>query len=410
MAGIRRRIGGIGSRRKLVQLDNVGIEFLFLSQSGKNPISRRSNPSGGKNKMNKTNKKSVVAAGRRNARGKFYFYSIFAVAIFFPSLFIASAQFSLPTSQLPNLNMKPVLTMSAEPTTPSPNSVLRITANLSSITNISNSAFTWFVNNVKQKEASGLNKNIFILRTGGVGSVYKITVNISTPGGDNLSDSMSFTVSDFDLTWSASSQAPALYKGKILPTKNSTINMVALPTVYQPGTKTLIGSNNLVFNWSVDDKFQSAKSGAGKSNLSFTVPDFAGANKSILLNIKTLDGAVSLNKSIEIPIVRPQTIIRWVDPKTEAPYGGALKNLSLKLPMALNFIAQNYFFNAPPDGLRWQWFVNGEEAAADSGKPWLASLNFPDIKTAFSIQIKVAAKNPNSDLEIAQSIVNVNTK
>ena len=353
---------------------------------------------------------SVVAAGRRSAREKDYFCLVETIIIFFLSFFTASAQFGLPANQLPNLNMKPILTMTAEPTTPSPNSILNIAANLSGITSVNNSDFTWFVNDIKQKDSSGLNKNTFLLRTGNIGAVYKITVNIATPGGDSLSDSMLFTVSDFDLTWSASSRAPVSYKGKILPTKNSAVKIMALPMVYWPGTKTLIGGNDLIFNWTVDDKFQSAKSGAGKSILAFTIPDFVGVTKSVLLNIKTLDGAASLNKSVEIPVVRPQTILRWVDPKTEAPYGGALKNLSVKPPIALNFIAQNYFFNAPPDGLRWQWFVNGEEAAAAGAKPWLASLNFPDIKTAFSIQIKAEAKNPDSDLETAQSIVNINIK
>ena len=347
---------------------------------------------------------------RPSARGKLYFCLVGAFTIFFSSFFTASAQFGLPANQLPNLNMRPILTMTAEPTTPSPNSILNITANLYGITTVNNSNFTWFVNDIKQKDSSGLNKNTFLLRTGNIGTIYKITVNIATPGGDSLSDSMLFTVSDFDLTWSASSRAPASYKGKILPTKNSAVKIMALPMVYWPGTKTLIGGNDLIFNWTVDDKFQSAKSGAGKSSLAFTIPDFVGANKSVLLNIKTVDGAVSLNKSVEIPVVRPQTVIRWVDPKTEAPYGGALKNLSVKLPVSLNFIAQNYFFNAPPDGLRWQWFVNGEEAAAAGAKPWLASLNFPDIKTVFSIQIKAEAKNPDSDLETAQATVNINIK
>src|SRR3989344_2689738 len=181
---------------------------------------------------------SVVAAGRRSAREKDYFCLVETIIIFFLSFFTASAQFGLPANQLPNLNMKPILTMTAEPTTPSPNSILNIAANLSGITSVNNSDFTWFVNDIKQKDSSGLNKNTFLLRTGNIGAVYKITVNIATPGGDSLSDSMLFTVSDFDLTWSASSQAPASYKGKILPTKNSAVKIMALPMVYRPGTKT----------------------------------------------------------------------------------------------------------------------------------------------------------------------------
>jgi len=322
---------------------------------------------------------------------------------------IVAAQFDLPTNQLPNLNMKPTLSLTSDPLTPLPNSIITVTANLLGITNVNNSNYTWFLNNVKQKEASGPNKNIFTSRVGDLGAVYKVSVSISMPNGDNLSDSISLTVSDFDLTWSASSQAPASYKGKLLPTQNSTVSVSTLSFIYRPGTKTLINNNNLIFNWRVDDKFSTGKSGVGKSDFLLTVRDFAGADKSIRLEIKTLDGAVSLSKSVTIPIARPQTLIYFADPKTNLPYGIALKNLITK-PINLNFIAQNYFFNAPPKDLKWQWFINNKEVTGGDERPWLASLNLPNIDQLFSAQIQALAKNPANDLETAQSTINLEVK
>ena len=323
--------------------------------------------------------------------------------------YAATAQFSLPTNQLPNLNLKPTLSLTSNPLTPSPNSTITVTANLLGATNVNNSNYTWFLNSVKQKEASGLNKNVLTFQVGDSGAVYKVSVSILTPSGDNLSDSISLTVSDFDLTWSASSQAPASYKGKQLPTQNSIVSVSALSSIYRPGTKTLINSNNLIFNWTVDDKFSTGNSGIGKSDFIFRVNDFAGVSKFVQLEIKTPDNAVSLTKNAAIPVVRPQTLIYFADAKTNLPYGAALKNSIIK-SMNLNFIAQNYFFNTPSKDLKWQWFINNEEVAGKGEKPWLASLNLSNISQLFSAQVQVSAKNPANDLEIAQSTINLEVK
>jgi len=333
----------------------------------------------------------------------------FLLIIYALSPITVIAQFTLPTNQLPNLNLKPTLSLTLESQTPLPKSIVTATANLSGITNVNNSNFTWFLNGVKQKEMSGTNKNTFTFQVGDLGVVYKVGVSVLTPNGDNFSDAISLTVGDFDLTWGASSQAPPSYKGKSLPTQNSIINVSALPFVYWPGTRTLTDNNNLIFNWTVDDKFSSDKSGAGKSNLFLTIRDFAGASKSVRLEIKAPNNAVSMIKSATIPIVKPQTLIYFAESKTNLPYGVALKNLTTK-PINLNFVAQNFFFNAPTEDLTWQWFIDNKEVIGKGEKPWLASLNLTNISRLFSTQIQVIAKNPKNDLEMAQSIINLEVK
>jgi len=363
---------------------------------------------------NKNNKNKILGGGEPNLRSKFgakefYFYYFCLLLIVILSPIIANAQFSLPTNQLPNLNMKPSLSLTVDTQTPLPGAFIIATANLLGMTNVNNSNYTWFLNNVRQKEASGPNKNIFTFQVGDLGAVYKVSVSILMPSGDNLSDSTSLTVSDFDLTWSASSQAPASYKGKLLPTQNSIIGVSALSSVYRPGTKTLINSDNLIFNWTVDDKFSASRSGLGKSDLVLAINDYAGASKSVRLEIKTPDGAVSLIKSVSIPIVRPQTLIYFSDPKTNLPYGAALKNLIIK-SINSNFIAQNYFFNAPPKDLKWQWFINSEEVVSGDERPWLASLNLSNFSQFFSARVQVLVKNPANNLETAQSAINLEVK
>ena len=223
-----------------------------------------------------------------------------------------------------------------------------------------------------------------------------------------LPHTASALTNDVDLTWDANSQAPASYKGKLLPTQNSTVNISALPFVYWPGTKTLIANNNLIFNWYIDDKFSAGNSGADKSNLILVVNNYAGGSKLIRLEIKTSDGAVSISKIIEIPIARPQVFIHLADPETGLPFGPALKNFTIG-PIDLNFTAQNYFFNVTPNNLRWRWFIGGKEVESDTEKPWLASLNLTNIDL-LSTQIQTIVKNPSNELETAGAIINLEIK
>lgn len=334
--------------------------------------------------------------------------------IFLPFIFLflfsmpAAAQFSLPSIR----DVKPTIALTSEPITPLSNSTVAITASLSGVIGASDSNYVWFLNGARQAAASGINKNTFTFKTGGVGTIYKISVSVTMPNGENLSDSINLTASDVDLTWIANSQAPVFYRAKLMPIQNSIVALSALPFIYRPGTRTKIPYNNLVYNWIVNDKLDFEKSGLNKPNYIFAVNNFFGNSYLVRLEIKTEDNAVYLNKYAAIPVVKPQVLLYFSDPKTGLPFGVALKNLMIK-PINLNFVAQPYFFNAPFKNLKWQWFVNNAVVNPPAGeeKPWLASLDFmDDFFRQFSAQIKVTAQNPRSELESAQSITNLEIK
>lgn len=335
---------------------------------------------------------------------------ILLLAISYLPYAVVLAQFELPTSQLPDLNLKPTLSLSVDPTTPLPDFPVVVATNLSGALGVNNSVYTWFLNGKKQSESSGLNKNTFSFTAGELGGVYTVGVSIVTPGGDNLSDSISLTASDFDLTWSANAQAPARYRGKILPTQNSTVFLSALPFVYRPGTKSLIASNGLIYNWSANDKLDISNSGVGKFNFNFRINNFAGDIASVGLEIRNEEKTVSLRKTIEIPVARPQTFIYLADRKTGLPYGAAIKNLITGINNSLEFFAESYFFNFTPDKLKWQWLVNNNEIFGETEKPWIAALNIPSNAKSISTQIQVKVKNLDNDIESARSAINLEIK
>ncbi len=344
---------------------------------------------------------------KQNKNISFLTHFVFLFPIFF-FLFSSAAysQFELPTIG----DIKPTISLNSDPLTPLPNSTVAITANLSGITGAGGSNYVWFLNGVRQTGASGLNKNTFAFRTGAIGSVYRVSVSVTMPSGENLSDTINFTASDADLTWIANSEAPVFYRAKLIPTQNSLVTISALPFIYRPGTKSQISSNNLIYNWIKDDKMDSEKSGVNKFSYVFRVNNFFGNSHLVRLEVKTEDGAVSLGKDVSIPVARPQVLLYFADLKTNLPYGAALKNLTTK-STSLNFIAQTYFFTAPAKNLKWQWFVNNTEVGSENEKPWLATLNLANgFLGQLSAQIKVTAQNTDNELESAQSTTNLEVR
>lgn len=215
------------------------------------------------------------------------------------------------------------------------------------------------------------------------------------------------TVSDIDLTWTTNSKSPVFYRAKSLPTQNSIVTISALPFIYRPGTKSLISSRNLIYNWRINDKIDFTQSGKNKFSYILNIPSFFGNLPSVRLEVKTEDGSVSFEKEMQIPIIKPQIWLYFSDSKTNQPFGYALKNLTAKSEK-FKFLAQVYFFTIPIKNLKWQWFINNTEVTGIDEKPWLATLNLADnFYRPISTQIQVTAKNPDNELENSQSITNL---
>lgn len=319
--------------------------------------------------------------------------------------YAVKAQFNIPTIG----SIKPTISLSSNPVTPLPNSTVAITANLSGIVGNGNSNYSWFLNGARQANASGTNKNNFTLRVGTIGAVYRVSVNVTMPGGENLSETLNLTVSGVDMTWTSNSKIPSFYKAKSLPTQNSTVTISALPFVYRPGTRSQISSGTLIYNWTVDGKFDAPKSGVNKQPYILRTGNSLG-NSIIRLEVKTQDGTVSITRETSVPVVRPQILLYFSDSKTNQPYGVALKNV-VAGAANFNFAAQTYFFTASMENLNWQWFINNTEVRGGEEKPWLATLNLTDgFFGRLSAQIKVAASNPKNELENSQSVTNLEIK
>ena len=310
---------------------------------------------------------------------------------------VAAAQLVLPTT----------LALKVNPTTPLPNSAAVATAWLSG-SDTSGANFIWFLNNVRQSDSSGVDKNTLSFQTEKLGSVNTITVSVTTTIGENLRDSISFTVSDADLTWSAQNQAPTDYEGKLLPSEGTKMTVSVLPIVLSPGTKTQLNPNNLNYRWFLNNIFNSSASGLGKSVYKYS----AGTNgDNLKVQISNTQNTVMVEKSVAIPVVAPKVLIFLADNAGNIIYRSAITAFVSNLGQKLTLKAVPYFFNLLPAQLTWSWFVNDKKMAETPRNPLVGSLEIPkDIVTPSNFQITITAMNPYFNAENAQNLININVK
>lgn len=321
---------------------------------------------------------------------------IFFILITITFVKIAAAQLVLPTN----------LTLKIIPTTPLPNSTAVLTALLSG-SNISGANFTWFLNNVRQSDSSGADKNTFSFPVGNLGSTYNVSVSVITPNKENLKDSISFTASDADITWNALNEAPADYEGKILPSAESKIIASVLPIIFSPGAKTQLNPNNFNYSWFLNDIFDSKNSGPGKIAYKFQLNNSA----TLKVRISNSQNTITLEKSINLPVVSPQILVFLADQSGRTIYKNDVKILTAAPGQKLNFLARPFFFNLPSSQLNWSWFVNDKKVGGAPQNPLAGSLEIPKgIATPTNFQITVTALNTYFNAENAQNLININVR
>lgn len=187
------------------------------------------------------------------------------------------------------------------------------------------------------------------------------------------------------VTWKAKAYAPADYTGKILPTASTLID--ASLELIDNGQ--LAHLEDTTIYWYVNDTFVSG--GRNVQNISFRTPAFTDTSVEVRAQLPDYKGEF-LAKTIRIPVVRPEAVIR-------TPIPGRTFSAS-----RLTLEAIPYFFNAPsPRYLNFAWTVNGTPPDS-SDDPDILNLIVPsDLPGNAPVEITLKIRDPNIKLTVAQS-------
>lgn len=153
-------------------------------------------------------------------------------------------------------------TLKMSPENPEPKSSVKLTFNSFSF-NASTAMITWIVNGKKAVEGQGI--TTFTIKTGVVGEVTTIQVNVTTSDGFSTSQVIDVTPSSVLLLAEApKSYVPILYEGRSLPGEGGIVQVTAFPSIGDEGK--LVDPTRLSYSWYVNDKIFKEVSGLAKQS------------------------------------------------------------------------------------------------------------------------------------------------
>lgn len=153
-------------------------------------------------------------------------------------------------------------TLTVTPTYPAP--YQKVTVSLSSYSfDVNTAIITWQSGN--KVLDSGMGKKALTLTLGDAGQVLPLTYKAVTADGTTVAGSISIAPQAVDLAYeSVESYTPAFYEGKALPGEGSLIKIVALPIIFESGSR--LSPTSLSYSWYVNGEFKESASGAGKQS------------------------------------------------------------------------------------------------------------------------------------------------
>lgn len=174
------------------------------------------------------------------------------------------------------------------------------------------------------------------------------------------------------VSWKAENFAPSDYQGKILPVRESVINVSF--DLIDNGRTTNISRNEI--QWKSGGKI--LNSGLGLKNNSFRVSKLNSGDLTIAITVFNYGGR-DIQETVTIPVAEPEVVIDQIGTNS--------------------FAAKPYFFNVAGLGeLKFEWSVNGEQPQGLPEDPNI--LTVENIDTSAEIPI-------NLELNLEVDVVNL---
>lgn len=228
----------------------------------------------------------------------------------------------------------------------------------------------------------------------GFGSATQAQLNLSSTSV-SLATNPDFS---YIISWKALTYVPADYKGKILASDGSEIE-ISFDAVNNQGK--IVDLSKQTIEWRLNNNI--LKSGVGLKSIKFTADK--NADQVITITVPNYSDSkykiAELNTSTTISLMPPELIIK-------SPYPNKTVAVGEKM-----FEALPYFFNISNIGqLNFVWEINGAKTANQTNPSIMSVLITTQGQAAenANIGIKALVQNITNQFEFAQNYINLNIK
>lgn len=237
---------------------------------------------------------------------------------------------------------------------PDPNETVSVSV-VSYTTDLNKADITWLINDVIQMNETGATK--FSFTVGDVGSITKLSLNITKRGGGTFSKEYVFNIAEVDLMYVAQTTVPPLYDGKALFSNQSAVKIFAEPR-FIDSSGALISKDRLVYSWEVSDFNRQDLSGIGKDFIEYkgsliTRPLVVG------VTVSAIDSKAYARKKIVLSPTNQNILIYENNPLLGVMYEQAINDDFILDREEVTLKAENIFFNKSDD-IDIFWSLNGE--------------------------------------------------
>lgn len=181
-----------------------------------------------------------------------------------------------------------------------------------------------------------------------------ISVSVKTQDGATFSQLIPIVVSDVDVLWQANnSYVPPFYKGKALPTEESSvISVVAIPNRPE--------RDSLLYRFQKNGVDVSGQGGLGKPSFSFSTSIFDEGNRVSAL-VQNITGTLSVAGSNVVNYVTPEVVFYERDTRLGTYLQKVVRNNHTVDKKTINIVATPFFLSTTDledESLVMEWSVN----------------------------------------------------
>lgn len=231
--------------------------------------------------------------------------------------------------------------------------------------------------------AQGLGANTITLQSPDTGKTKNITAYVTTADGDRSSQSLYLTVHDVDLLVDALTYVPPGYRGRALPTLQSSVRISAIPYLFKNGKK--LPPESLIYEWFFDSNKNAQASGANKTSFIAFLPD--SDNHLVSLKLSDTADEITFEKGMVLTArnASPE-IVFYEDNPLEGPiYAKALFGTFKLTQGAINLRAEPFYFSTKNNSnLTYTWSMNDQPTSAGE-KPNILNLKVPENSTGETV-------------------------
>jgi hypothetical protein len=231
--------------------------------------------------------------------------------------------------------------------------------------NLALAHITWTVNG--KTVASGIGVQTRMITPGDIGTQTDIEILVTTPNGQEYTQTTTLYPSDVLLVWEANTYVHPFYRGRRLHSAGADITIVALP-FFETSTGR-INPELLVYNWRINGKRELAQSGVGRRYLVVKAGELPRPPE-VILEISTQNGSRYSNREITVPITTPMLHFYEEDPVLGVRYENSLKSLEIA-EGEISVAVEPYFFSikSPQDArAEITWKIGGETVSSEANK------------------------------------------